>query len=74
MAAARSSPARANIGDPAHSGCLPLLAKNGYEGPIYATPATRDLCAVMLEDAAMIQKADARYVNKRIDRESSRRP
>ena len=52
-----------------HSGALPLLVKQGYEGPIYTTPATRDLCAVMLEDAAMIQAADARYINKVIARD-----
>ncbi len=52
-----------------HSGALPLLVKRGYEGTIYATPATRDLCAVMLEDAAMIQAADARYVNKLVERD-----
>jgi metallo-beta-lactamase family protein len=54
-----------------HSGALPLLVKQGYEGPIYTTPATRDLCAVMLEDAAMIQAADARYINKSIDRDGA---
>lgn len=52
-----------------HSGCLPLLVKNGYDGSIYATPATRDIAALMLEDAAMIQAADARYVNRRIERD-----
>ena len=52
-----------------HSGALPLLCKQGFEGPIYATPATRDLCAVMLRDAAMIQAADARYLNRAIERE-----
>lgn len=52
-----------------HSGALPLLVREGYEGPIYATPATRDLCAVMLLDAAMIQEADARYINKVIVRD-----
>lgn len=52
-----------------HSGALPLLCKQGYTGPIYATPATRDLCAVMLEDAAMIQEADARYLNRAIERD-----
>lgn len=52
-----------------HSGALPLLVKSGYDGPIYATPATRDLCAVMLEDAALIQMQDARYINKIIDRD-----
>jgi metallo-beta-lactamase family protein len=52
-----------------HAGALPLLVKQGYEGPIYATPATRDLCAIMLEDAAMIQAQDARYINKLIERD-----
>jgi metallo-beta-lactamase family protein len=51
-----------------HSGALPLLAKQGYEGSIYATHATRDLCAAMLLDAAYIQEADARHLNKQIDR------
>ncbi len=51
-----------------HSGALPLLVKQGYEGPIYATHATRDLCAAMLLDAAMIQAADARYLNRHIAR------
>jgi two-component system, NtrC family, response regulator HydG len=54
-----------------HSGALPLLVRDGYEGPIYATPATRDLCAVMLLDAAMIQEADARYINKVILRDGA---
>lgn len=52
-----------------HSGALPLLVKRGYKGPIYTTPATRDLCAVMLADAAMIQEADARHINKAIERD-----
>lgn len=51
-----------------HSGALPMLGKAGYSGPIYATPATRDLCAVMLADAANIQEADARYLNRAIQR------
>lgn len=54
-----------------HSGALPLLVKQGYEGPIFATPATRDLCAVMLEDAAMIQIQDARYINKAIEHDKA---
>jgi metallo-beta-lactamase family protein len=52
-----------------HSGALPLLVKQGYDGPIFTTPATRDLCAHMLLDAAMIQTADARYINKSIERD-----
>ena len=51
-----------------HSGLLPMLVKNGYAGPIYATPATKDLAAAMLEDAAYIQESDARYLNRRIER------
>ncbi len=54
-----------------HSGALPVRVKQGYDGPIYATPATRDLCAVMLEDAAMIQAQDARYINKLIERDGA---
>jgi len=52
-----------------HSGALPMLYKRGYRGPIFATPATHDLCGVMLQDAAMIQDADARYINKLIERD-----
>ena len=52
-----------------HSGALPLLVKEGYSGPIYATSASRDLCSVMLADAALIQKSDARTVNKAIERD-----
>lgn len=50
-----------------HSGALPMLPGRGFHGTIFCTPATRDLCAVMLEDAAMIQESDARYLNKRIE-------
>ena len=52
-----------------HSGALPLLVKNGYEGQIFATPATRDLARLMLEDAAAIQLSDARYINRKIERD-----
>ena len=47
-----------------HSGNLPTLAKNGYRGPIFATPATEDLCRVMLKDSAFIQEKDIEFVNK----------
>ena len=48
-----------------HSGNLPSLVRAGFRGPIYATPATRDLCAYMLQDSAHIQENDVRYVNRR---------
>lgn len=57
-----------------HSGALPILVKHGYEGPIYATPATRDLCAVMLRDAASIQLSDARFLNRQNDRDGGHQP
>lgn len=56
-----------------HSGNLPSLVRAGYTGPIYATPATRDLCAYMLQDSAHIQEHDVRYVNKR-RRKKGQRP
>jgi metallo-beta-lactamase family protein len=52
-----------------HSGALPLLFKQGYSGPVYSTPATRSLCAVMLRDAAAIQAQDARYLNRAAEKE-----
>lgn len=51
-----------------HSGALPLLFKKGYRGPIYCTPATRDLCVPMLTDAASIQESDARHIRNLIER------
>jgi metallo-beta-lactamase family protein len=51
-----------------HSGNLPTLVKNGFAGPIYATPATIDLCDAMLRDTAHIHEKDAEFVNKRIER------
>lgn len=44
-----------------HSGRLPLLVKNGYKGPIYATRATCDLLKIMLMDSARIQETDAQW-------------
>jgi metallo-beta-lactamase family protein len=54
-----------------HSGDLPLLAKRGYRGPIYTTPATIDLCAAMLKDSAHIQESDAEFMDKRRGRRSA---
>jgi metallo-beta-lactamase family protein len=48
-----------------HAGNLPNLAKQGFEGPIYATHATRDLSNLMILDSGHIQESDAEYVNKK---------
>jgi metallo-beta-lactamase family protein len=47
-----------------HSGRLPLLVRNGFNRPIYTTPATIDLCDSMLRDTAHIAESDAVFVNK----------
>jgi metallo-beta-lactamase family protein len=47
-----------------HSGALPMIVKRGYDGPIFATPATADLADAMLRDSAMIQRGDADYLNR----------
>ena len=48
-----------------HSGRIPYLYKNGYRGPVYTTEATRDLCAIMLEDSAHIQEQEAEWKTAR---------
>ena len=48
-----------------HSGYLPVLARDGFKGPIYCSAATRDLCAILLPDSGHLQEEDARYANKR---------
>lgn len=48
-----------------HSGRLPLLVKSGFAGPIYTHGASRDLCRIMLKDAANINERDAEEQNRR---------
>ncbi|MBM3351007.1 MAG: MBL fold metallo-hydrolase [Betaproteobacteria bacterium] len=47
-----------------HSGYLPLLVKNGFAGRVYCTEATRDLCEVLLPDAAHLQEEESEYANR----------
>ena len=51
------------------SGLIPYLVKQGFEGTIFSTPATRDLCAIMLQDSAGIQESDTRTFNKKRSRQ-----
>ena len=48
-----------------HSGLLPKLVKDGFEGKIYCTEATANLAKILLADSAYIQEADVKYVNKK---------
>ena len=51
-----------------HSGLIPYIYKLGFRGKVFCTPATRDLCAIMLADSGRIQEADAKQFNKKTDR------
>jgi len=48
-----------------HSGNLPYLVQQGFTGKIYCTPATYDVCKLLLMDSAHIQENDIAYINKR---------
>ncbi|MDP1843218.1 MAG: MBL fold metallo-hydrolase [Sediminibacterium sp.] len=48
-----------------HSGLIPKLYKEGFRGIIYATPATKELGSILLEDSATIQRDDTKFINKR---------
>lgn len=48
-----------------HSGLIPKLVKEGFQGKIFCTPATKDLTAILLEDSAEIQRDDTRFINKK---------
>ena len=48
-----------------HCGYLPKLVREGYEGPIYCTPYTAKLAAIVLRDSAKLQTEDAKYAKKK---------
>ncbi len=51
-----------------HSGRIPLMVKNGYRGPVFATTATAELCNIMLRDSAHIQEFEAEWRNRKAKR------
>jgi len=53
-----------------HTGNLPHLCKRGFKGNIYCTPATRDLCSIMLPDAAHIHEQDIAWLNRHRKRDN----
>jgi len=57
-----------------HCGLLPKLAREGFKGPIYCTPATADIARIMLLDSAHIQEEDAAYKKRRHEREGRKGP
>jgi metallo-beta-lactamase family protein len=57
-----------------HCGLIPKIVREGFRGPIYATPPSVDLVPIMLHDAARIQMEDAKYKKKRHEREKRRGP
>src|SRR5437879_13065556 len=47
-----------------HCGWIPRLVKQGFRGSIYATPATIDLCGIILPDSGHLQEEDAEFHNQ----------
>ncbi len=47
-----------------HSGYLPRLVELGFTGPVFTTPATRDLCGLLLPDSGHLQEEEARHANR----------
>lgn len=47
-----------------HSGYVPLLVRNGFTGRVLATPATRDLCDILLRDSGFLMERDAEFANR----------
>ena len=48
-----------------HCGLIPKLVKDGFTGNIFCTPATKELAAILMEDSAVIQRDDTKYINKK---------
>lgn len=48
-----------------HSGYVPALVRDGFHGPVYATPGTAELCTLLLPDSGYLQEEEARYADHR---------
>ena len=48
-----------------HTGYLPAFVRDGFRGQVWCTPATAELCRIMLPDSAHLQEEDARHANQR---------
>lgn len=48
-----------------HSGLIPAVVRDGFEGPVICTAPTRDLCEILLPDAGRLQEEDAGYANRK---------
>jgi len=55
-----------------HSGALPIMVNNGFSGPVYTTPASRDIAEIILLDSAHIQRKDHEYLRKKRSRHPER--
>lgn len=51
-----------------HSGRIPFLVKSGFKGPVYTQKASRDLCRIMLKDAAYLSEKEAEWENRKRER------
>jgi metallo-beta-lactamase family protein len=47
-----------------HTGYLPVLVRHGFRGPVYATPASCDLCALLLPDSGHLLEEEAEFANR----------
>lgn len=55
-----------------HTGRVPLLVKEGFDGCIHSTHATRSLCSIMLLDSAKIQERESEQTNKKLLKKKSK--
>ncbi len=57
-----------------HTGYIPVLIKQGFTGKIYCSPATYELCALLLLDSGALQEEEAKRINERKHRDAPPAP